>query len=393
MKILLSNLTKMVNHSDGVAKVVCAFANEMVKRGHTVSIIHSDEQEGSFFFPLNKSIKTYNAKKNKDGSIIKFPFYLRALREVVRPFNKRNAQIINRDFDEKKLVANLKRYLEEINPDIIVSCPIESSIYFLRNLKTNIPVITMSHGSQRDSFDEKEIYALENSVLYQVLLPSFEEHIKKILPKVNVITMGNAVPSFEVCADLSKEKEQYKIIFVGRLSRGTKRPHIIIQAFAKLAQEYPNWIVELWGAKERPSYYEELVQLIKSNRLGNRVFLKGTTNDVPSVLRQADIFAFPSYWEGFSLALTEGMSMGLPAIGFKNCPGTNELIKDGVTGCLCDDGVENFSNALEKLISNKELRVKMGKAATQDMKQYETQTHWDKWEEIIRKVVFNTGEE
>ena len=393
MKILLSNLTKMVNHSDGVAKVVCAFANEMVKRGHTVSIIHSDEQEGSFFFPLNKSIKTYNAKKNKDGSIIKFPFYLRALREVVRPFNKRNAQIINRDFDEKKLVANLKRYLEEINPDIIVSCPIESSIYFLRNLKTNIPVITMSHGSQRDSFDEKEVYALENSALYQVLLPSFEEHIKKILPKVNVITMGNAVPSFDVCADLSKEKEQYKIIFVGRLSRGTKRPHIIIQAFAKLAQRYPDWIVELWGAKERPSYYEELVQLIKSNRLGNRVFLKGTTNDVPSVLRQADIFAFPSYWEGFSLALTEGMSMGLPAIGFKNCPGTNELIKDGVTGCLCDDGVENFSNALEKLISNKELRVKMGKAATQDMKQYETQSHWDKWEEIIRKVVFNTGEE
>ena len=387
MKILLSNLTKMVNHSDGVAKVVCAFANEMVKRGHTVSIIHSDEQEGSFFFPLNKSIKTYNAKKSKDGSIIKFPFYLRALREVVRPFNKRNAQIINRDFDEKKLVANLKRYLEEIKPDIIVSCPIESSILFLRNLNTDIPVITMSHGSQRDSFDEKEIYALENSVLYQVLLPSFEEHIKKILPKVNVITMGNAVPSFEVCADLSKEKEQYKIIFVGRLSRGTKRPHIIIQAFAKLAQEYPNWIVELWGAKERPSYYEELVQLIKSNRLGNRVFLKGTTNDVPSVLRQADIFAFPSYWEGFSLALTEGMSMGLPAIGFKNCPGTNELIKDGVTGFLCDDGVENFSNALEKLISNKELRVKMGKAATQYMKQYETQTHWDKWEEILRTYI------
>ena len=384
MKILMSNLTKMVNHSDGVAKVVCAFANEMVKKGHEVSIIHSDEKEGEFFFPLDESIKTYNAKKNIDGSIIKFPLHLRALREIVRPLDKRKAQIINRDFDEKKLVPNIGRFLEEIKPDIIVSCPIESSIYFLRNLKTNIPVITMSHGSQRDSFDEKEIYALENSVLYQVLLPSFEEHIKKLLPKVNVITMGNAVPAFDICADLSKEKEQYKIVFVGRLSRGTKRPHIIIQAFAKLAEKYPNWIVEIWGAKERPSYYKELLHLIKSNSLEDKVFLKGTTNDVPSVVRQADIFAFPSYWEGFSLALTEGMSMGLPAVGFKNCPGTNELIKDGITGFLCDDGVERFSDALEKLMSNNELRIKMGKAATQDMKRYETRLHWDKWEEVIK---------
>lgn len=381
----MSNLTKMVDHSDGVAKVVCAFANEMVKRGHEVSIIHSDEREGSFFFPLDESIKTYNAKKNDNGSIVKFPLYLRALREFVRPFDKRKAQIINRDFDEKNLVNNIKRYLDEIKPDVIVSCPIESSIYFLCNLKTGIPVITMSHGSQRDSFDEKEIYALENSILYQVLLPSFEEHIRKLLPKVNVITMGNAVPAFDVCANRSEDKKQYKIVFVGRLSRGTKRPHLIIQAFSKLAEKYPNWIVELWGAKERPSYYKELLHLIKSNGLEDRVFLKGTTNDIPSVLRAADIFAFPSYWEGFSLALTEGMSMGLPAVGFKNCPGTNELIKDGVTGLLCDDGVESFTTALEELMSDKDLRIKMGKAATLDMKQYETQTHWDKWEQIIKE--------
>ena len=385
MKILMANLTKMVNHSDGVAKVVCAFANEMVKRGHEVSIVHSDEKEGEFFFPLDKSIITYNAKKNGDGSIIKFPLHLRALREIVRPFDKRKAQIINRDFDEKNLVSNIKRVLEEVKPDVIVSSPIESSIYFLRNLKTEIPVITMSHGSQRDSFDEKEIYALENSALYQVLLPSFEQHIKKMLPKVNVITMGNAVPAFDVCANLSEDKEQYKIIFVGRLSRGTKRPHLIIQAFTKLAKKYPNWIVELWGEKERPSYYKELLHLIKSNGLEDKVFLKGTTNDIPSVLRQADVFAFPSYWEGFSLALTEGMSMGLPAVGFKNCPGTNELIKDGVTGILCEDGVDSFATALEKLMSDKELRIKMGKVATQDMKQYETNSHWDKWERIIEE--------
>ena len=40
MKILLANFTKMVNDSGGLAKVTSAFANEMVARGHDVSILY-----------------------------------------------------------------------------------------------------------------------------------------------------------------------------------------------------------------------------------------------------------------------------------------------------------------------------------------------------------------
>lgn len=383
MKILMTNLTKMVNHSDGVAKVVCAFANEMVKRGHEVSIIHSDEKEGKFFFDLDASIKTYNANKNADGSIVKRPVYLKALRELLRPINRRKAQLVNRDYDEKTLVGNIKRYVEELKPDVIVSHQPEGSMFLLHNLKANIPVLTMSHGLPKETFDDKELYALENSAVFQLLSPSFEKAINKKYPKIKTIVIGNSVPQFDFSADLEREKKQYKIVYVGRLNKNTKRPHLIVQALAELKDKYPNWIVELWGEKERQTYYVELERLIKSNNLQDRVFLKGTTNNVPEVLKQGDIFAFPSFWEGFGLALAEGMSAGLPAVGFKTCPGVNELIKDGESGYLCEDNLEAFTKALDKLMSDRDLRIKMGQAAKESMKQFAPQKNWDKWESLI----------
>ena len=42
MKILLANLTKMVDDSGGLAKVTSAFANEMKRRGHDVALVYSD---------------------------------------------------------------------------------------------------------------------------------------------------------------------------------------------------------------------------------------------------------------------------------------------------------------------------------------------------------------
>lgn len=390
MHILLANFTKMVGDTGGLAKVTCSFANEMIKRGHIVSLLYSDEREGNFFYPLSKQVKCYNLKKNRDNSIIKVPFYLKATREALRVVGKRSARTVNSWFEENYLLDNLEYYLNAIRPDVIVSYQPAASKLLLCDMGTKIPVITMSHGDPEDYFHiypVKEIPSLEKSAICQVLMPSFEQHIKNHLPDVRTITIGNAIPQFNFNADLKAVKEQYKLIFVGRLTKNHKRPHLLIQAFAKLAVQYSNWIVELWGAQDRASYYKELELLIRQNNLQNRVFLKGATNDVPSALAQADIFVFPSAFEGFGMALAEGMSVGLPAIGYKSCPAVNELIKDGETGLLCEDGIEPLVAALEKLMSDKNLRVQMGKAAKEDMTQYAPKKIWDQWEHLIVSVL------
>ena len=395
MRILLCNLTKMVNEHGGLAKATCSFANEMTNRGHEVSLLYSDELSGNFFYHIDNAVGVYNARKNlSDGSMIKFPLHLKALREALRIVGKRPARTINSLFDEKYLCSNVAFYLNLIKPDIIISFQPASSKLLLCDLKTEIPVISMSHGDPEDYFHiypKKEIPTLKKSAINQVLMPSFENHIKQHVPEAKTITIGNAITQFDFDNDLTAEKNQYKIIFVGALNKHRKRPHLLLQAFKQLADKHKNWIVELYGASNGKAYIKELSMFIKHNGLENRIFLKGEIRDVASALKCADIFAFPSAAEGFGMALAEGMSAGLPSVGYKSCPGVNELIKDRETGYLCDDGVDAFAEALDKLMSNRELRAKMGIAAKEEMKQYAPEKIWDKWENLIYETVKNTG--
>ena len=389
MNILLANLTKMVGDSGGMAKVTCAFAHEMKVRGHRVSLVYSDVQTGDFYYPLDKDIPAYDIRHYK-GKSISYPWYLKVKREFYRTFDKQKARTVNDEFAASFLLDHLKDVLQTVQPDVIVSFQPAASKMLLCDLQTKIPVITMSHGDPEDYFHtypKEEIPALEKSAVCQVLLPSFEQHLKKHLPNVKTVVIGNAIPQYDVQADLSAPKDTYKILFVGRLSKNHKRPHLLIEAFAGLADEFPNWNVELWGAEDGKAYYKELQLLIKKHHLENRVFLKGPTNDVPSVLQQGDIFAFPSAYEGFGLALGEAMSMGLPAVGYKSCSAVNELIKDGENGYLCDNGVEPLRISMKRLMSNLSIRVSLGERARADMKQYSSEVIWNTWENLLKRIV------
>lgn len=389
MKILVANLTKMVNDTGGLAKVTCAFSNEMYRRGHEINLVYSDVQTGDFYYSLQKEIPCYDIR-HFQGKKISYPWYLKVKRELLRPFNKRKARTVNTDFAQKYLLENLQKVLEITTPDIIVAFQSAASKMLLCDLKTTIPVITMSHGDPEDYFHfypKAEIPALEKSAVCQVLLPSFAQHLKNHLPNVKTVVIGNAIPQYDVKADLTAKKDTYKIIFVGRLSKNHKRPHLLIEAFAGLADLFPNWNVELWGAEDGKAYYKELQLLIKTKHLEHRVFLKGTTNNVSGVLQQGDIFAFPSAYEGFSLALGEAMSMGLPSIAYNSCESVLGMIENGKTGILCNDGVLPFQDALKNLISKQDLRVYIGNNARESMKNFSPDVIWNTWEALLKENV------
>ena len=389
MKILLANFTKMVADSGGLAKVTCLFAAAMLKRGHTVSLLHSDEAEGKFFYTPPGGLSCFNLNRRPDGTIVTFPHSMKVQREFMRLFSKRQATTVNSRFMEKYLTDNLRYYLDLIKPDVIVAFQPAANKLLLCDAGTKIPVVSMSHGDPEDYFHNypiKETASLTKSAVCQVLLPSFEAHIKQRLPQVKTVAIGNAVPQYPFTADLAAVKKQYKIVSVGTLTKNHKRPHLLIQAFGKVAAKYPDWILEIWGGKDRAAYYKELELAIRSRNLGGRVFLKGVTNNVPDVLRNADIFAFPSAYEGFGLALAEGMSAGLPAVGFRNCTAVNEMIRDGETGFLCADGSDAFAAALDKLMADRDLRIAMGRAAKIAVARYAPDAVWADWEKLLRQT-------
>ena len=69
----------------------------------------------------------------------------------------------------------------------------------------------------------------------------------------------------------------------------------------------------------------------------------------------SDIHAVTSFEEGCPNVVLEALSVGLPSIGFNDCPGTNELITNE-WGVLCDRDHDIFVNRLRELMHNKDLR-------------------------------------
>ena len=64
----------------------------------------------------------------------------------------------------------------------------------------------------------------------------------------------------------------------------------------------------------------------------------------------------------------------------------------GETGFLAEDGVDAFAEKLRKLMSDKDLRCKMGTAAKQAMKPYRAENIWHTWEKLLQEVVDDSAE-
>jgi len=389
MKLLLANLSDMVDDTGGWAKVHCSFANEMKQRGHDVAMVFCDDKIGKPFFPVDDGVELYNLQHYEDTDIL-FPKCLKVKREIIRAFSTQRARAVNNEFVEEYLLKSANSILHKFGPDIIISFQPAASKLFLCDLETKIPVITMNHGTTEDIFHiypRAEIPALGKSAACQVLLPIFAEPIKKRFPKMKIAVIGNVVPQYEEAVELARAKEQYKILFIGRLVKKIKRPHLLIEAFSKLADAFPHWNVEIWGDGSKKSYQWFLETTIRRKGLSERIFLKGTTHDVASVLQKGDLFVFPSAFEGFGLTLAEAMSMGLPPLGCKSCAAVNELIQDGVNGLLAEDGVDSLAQSMKTLMENQELRVRLGKAARESMRKYEASVIWAAWEELLDECV------
>ena len=86
----------------------------------------------------------------------------------------------------------------------------------------------------------------------------------------------------------------------------------------------------------------------------------GWVKDVKKILLGIDVLCLPSYREGLPKSLLEGASLALPLIT-TNTVGCREVVKDGVNGYLVPikDSL-GLSLAIEKLIKDKDLRLKMG---------------------------------
>jgi glycosyltransferase involved in cell wall biosynthesis len=97
--------------------------------------------------------------------------------------------------------------------------------------------------------------------------------------------------------------------------------------------------------------------------LADHVRFVGHRDDVPAILQQSDIFAFPSLMEAFPNGVIEAMAVGLPVVATR-VGGIPELIEDEHNGLLVpagDDGA--MAHAIVRLIEDEALAASLGAAA------------------------------
>lgn len=390
MRILLANFSKMVGDSGGLAKVNVAFANEMVRRGHTVTTIYSDDHAGDFFYPLDERVTAYNLRHFR-GQTSLFPISYKVRREILRAFSQKRGCSVNDEFTKRYLLPYIQTILTETQPEIIIAFQPASAKAFLYDLGIQTPVIVMAHGDTRDYFynyPDDEVASLRHAAVCQALLPAFAEPIREYVADfpVRVEVIGNVVPQYAQQADLAREKDTYKVVFVGRLVRNIKQPHLLIQAFIRIAADFPNWTLELWGAEDKRRYQRELQNIVHTAGLEHRISFCGTTKDISSVLEMSDLFVMSSAREGFGMALAEALSMGLPSVGFRSCIAACALLRDGESGLLAADGAEALAEKMAVLMRNRDLRVQMGHAARESMRVYAPEVIWGRWEDLMQEI-------
>ena len=386
MKVMLADFHKFIGYSGGIENVFAKMASALSERSYDVIAVFADEKrEGEPFFTVPKSVNLLNLYHLPGEKAVKPSGLTKALREVIRPFSRAAA----RDQNYRLLYqakAQLSRLLEKEKPDVIVSFREPTGRLLLDGVGTKIPVISMLHNDPDEIFrgsPAEERKALEKSAAIQVLLPSFISKAKKYLHYDHFIAIPNAVNAPHVTADHLAKKDKYTITCVGRLTGRTKRQHLLIEAFARLSKDHPDWQVKLWGDTYDKPYVASLKSKIKKYGLEKQVFLCGTTKDMDAVWKETDIFAFPSHHEGFGLALAEAMCCGIPAVGYRSCPAVNELIQSGETGLLVEEGASALAEGLKKLMESPVLRERFGKNAQMVAEMYRPEIVWGKWEEKI----------
>ncbi|MEU9290454.1 glycosyltransferase family 4 protein [Streptomyces sp. NPDC048275] len=170
------------------------------------------------------------------------------------------------------------------------------------------------------------------------------------------------------------------VVSVGRLHH-QKGIDMLLDSWAEVAPRHPDWTLRLYGSGEEE---EILRKQCTALGLDDSVEWRGPTGDVPGALRAASVFVLSSRGEGFPLALMEAMAGALPCAAFDCAPGVHEIVRDGEDGLLAAPGnTPELARRLDTLMSDKELRDRMGEAARVNIQRYTTDEIVRRWEDLF----------
>ena len=202
------------------------------------------------------------------------------------------------------------------------------------------------------------IHAITNEEVKHIRTFGIDNSIVMIPNGIDPKEFINLPPREELESFYPKIKGKRIILFLGRI-HPKKGLDLLAKAFEKIAREWDNAYLMIVGP-DSEGYKIKIEKMLESEGVLNRVIFTGMLSGRKKliVLGGADIFALPSYSEGFSMAILEAMICKLPVIITKQC-NFPEVTEVGA-GNEIDPNVEQLTGALGNLLGNPQLCKKMG---------------------------------
>ena len=168
----------------------------------------------------------------------------------------------------------------------------------------------------------------------------------------------------QIRARLSTPSDEPLVIQVCRLAERKGHPRLLRALASLKSLSWTCWIVGGPQKNHEVNYFETLKNLAAELDIAPRVRFLGIRHDVPELLAAADIFSHPNTYppEPFGIALVEALQAGLPVITTA-MGGALEIVLQECGFLVPPEDDIALSDALKRLLTEKELRSQMSKAA------------------------------
>jgi UDP-glucose:(heptosyl)LPS alpha-1,3-glucosyltransferase len=206
-------------------------------------------------------------------------------------------------------------------------------------------------------------------------------HFPTMRDRVAVIPNGVDTDEFRPLAASGKPagSDRLRVLFVGS-EWERKGLRLAIEALG----DCPFATLTVVGEGDTTAYQA----LVESMALGDRVRFVGSTPDVASWYRRADVFLLPTAYETFSLVSYEAAASGLPLL-VTPVNGVEDVLRDGVNGWFIERNAACIAGRLQALHADPELRATMGREARADSLRFSWSQVVERYEAIYRSTAAN----
>ena len=367
----------------GTIRAAHNMAKHLAANGYDVELLSvMRTREEPFFGSLPPGVKTRTLDDRRPGAL---PAALRPVRWLLRkrgsaiyPHHDHRASSWNLWVDLRAVLALRRRsgFLVTTRPGLnIVAAELRPPGMTLVGLEQ------MNLGHHVKPLRKRMAKTYPRLDVLVVLTEQDREAYERLLNgKLKLVVIPNTVHDVTgPRADLDRRR----ILAAGRFEY-QKGYDMLIEAFAAVHAEHPDWQLRICGEGKLRKQFE---QAVADHGLNGAVELPGPSDALPAEMEEASIYALSSRFEGFPLVLLEAMGKGMGVVAF-DCPtGPRDIIEDRRNGVIVPPkDPAAFATGLKALIEDSELRRRCGEAAAETAQQYTIEAVGPRWEALFREL-------